>query len=117
MAFQAGLAAEERVRDHLITNGFTSLRERYKTKHGEIDLIMKRGTLIVFIEVKARASVHDGLHAISPRAQRRISDSAAQWISEHPQSIDTDFRFDVAVVTPDNHVTILENAFDASQTS
>ncbi|MEP3232353.1 MAG: YraN family protein [Hyphomicrobiales bacterium] len=112
-AYEAGLAAEALVRDHLIEHGFEVLAERYKTKSGELDLIASRGDLICFVEVKARSSVEEGLHSITQKAQRRLAAAATQWMADAHEIAEkaTEFRFDVAVVTPDHQISLLENAF------
>ena len=112
-AYEAGLAAETLVKDSLAAKGFETLFERYKTKGGEIDLIVCRGDLICFVEVKARSSIEDGLRSVTPKAQQRLANAATQWMADHPELIAhiSTFRFDVAVVTPDAHITIVENAF------
>lgn len=116
-AFYRGVRAEKNVRDHLTSLGFDLLEHRYKTKYGEIDLIMRRSDLVIFVEVKARPSIDEGAYSVTPYAQKRISDSALIWIAENATSPteNIDYRFDVAIVTPDNAVTIVEAAFDAGQ--
>jgi len=116
-AFHAGIAAEKHVCAFLEARRFELLNHRYKTRDGEIDLVMRLEILIVFIEVKARAALAGGLYSVTPRAQKRICDSARLWIAEHDEMIgpDTDFRFDVAIVTPDNDVTLLKGAFEACE--
>ena len=112
-AYEAGLAAEVLVRDHLIEQGFEVLAERYKTKNGELDLIASRGDLVCFVEVKARSSVEEGLHSITQKAQRRLAAAATQWMADVPEIAQeiSEFRFDVAVVTSDHQISLLENAF------
>ena len=112
-AYEAGLAAEALVRDDLIGQGFEVLAERYKTKSGELDLIVSRGDLVCFVEVKARSSVEEGLHSVTQKAQRRLAAAATQWMADVPEIARkiSEFRFDVAVVTPDHQITLLENAF------
>lgn len=116
-AFQTGLEAEEYVARHLCERGFSLLDRRFKTEYGEIDLVMRRGDLVVFLEVKARASVAEGARSISPRAQRRIARSAGMWIADRADILgaQTDFRFDVAIVTPDNSIALIEAAFEACE--
>lgn len=114
-AFLAGLSAEDQAREVLEAAGFDLQAQRYKTRYGEIDLIMRRDDLVVFVEVKARPSLHEGLHSITSKAQKRIAEGASLWIARN-QSIlpaNCDFRFDVAVVTLDGYVEIIEHAFEA----
>jgi putative endonuclease len=54
-AFQTGLSAESRAAALLMAKGYRILAKRYRTPHGEIDLIAKRRNLIAFVEVKAPA--------------------------------------------------------------
>ena len=48
----------------LLAKGFRPIARRYKTPLGEIDLIVKRGRTIAFVEVKARASRDDALESV-----------------------------------------------------
>ena len=63
--------------------------------------------------MKARSSVEEGLHSVTLKAQRRLAAAATQWMADVPEIAQeiSEFRFDVAVVTPDNQITLLENAF------
>ena len=116
-AFHLGMEAEKRAGDHLRLLGFELLEHRYKTKYGEIDLIIRRENLIVFVEVKARQSIEEGAYSITPKAQKRIAESALLWIAENSENLgpNIDFRFDVAIMTPDNHITLIESAFEAHE--
>ncbi|MEM8795228.1 MAG: YraN family protein [Pseudomonadota bacterium] len=111
-----GFAAEDHVERHLAKKGFSCLSRRFKVKEGEVDLVVKRSNLIVFVEVKKRKSLSDGLFSITPRAQKRISAAASLWIAENPDyhDADSEFRFDAAIVLPDGTIEIVEHAFSAS---
>ena len=114
-AYRHGVNAEKLALNFLLSQDFILLKSRYKTKYGEIDLIMKREALIAFVEVKARPSLADGLAAITPRACKRIANSALIWMADHADAHhqNSDFRFDVVIVTADHQLTWLEAAFDA----
>ncbi|MEP3266482.1 MAG: YraN family protein [Hyphomicrobiales bacterium] len=116
-AFHLGIEAEKLAGDHLSLLGFELLEHRYKTKYGEIDLIVRRKNLVVFVEVKARRSVDEGAYSVTLTAQKRIANSALLWMSENAETLgsDIDFRFDVAIMTPDKAITMIEAAFDASE--
>ena len=47
--------------------GYRILARRYRTPHGEIDIVARRQQLIAFVEVKARASLDDAAYAVTPR--------------------------------------------------
>jgi Uncharacterised protein family UPF0102 len=55
-AFRVGISAETRAAAFLMAKGFRILAKRWKSPLGEIDLIARRGKLLVFAEVKARAA-------------------------------------------------------------
>jgi len=97
-AHKKGVLAEKEAVKHLIKTGHVILKERYKTKFGEIDVIAKKGDLIAFIEVKAHQSVEASLYAVTPKSRRRIEQSAMWFLSEFPQYNDYGMRFDVMVV-------------------
>jgi putative endonuclease len=49
-----GRAAEDDTAKYLMSIGYTIVTRRFKTKHGEIDLVCLDGDIVVFVEVKAR---------------------------------------------------------------
>ncbi len=52
-----------------------------KRPHGEVDLIMRRGRVTAFIEVKARRNADHGIEAVTPFQARRISAAARIWMA------------------------------------
>ena len=84
----------------LLAKGFRPIARRYKTPLGEIDLIVKRGRQIAFVEVKARASRVDALESVGRQSERRIVDAADLWLAKHPAAAGFDVRYDMVVVTP-----------------
>lgn len=97
--YQTGLWSEMIAALYLICHGYWLLAWRYKTKHGEIDLVMRRGRMLAFVEVKARAGHLDGLLAITPKGQQRIANAALQFIKAHPRYKNYVQRLDALVVT------------------
>src|SRR3979411_3431459 len=84
-AFRPGLSAESRAAAFLMAKGYRILAKRFRTPYGEIDIVARKRSLIVFIEVKARASLDEAADAVTPRQQARIIDDAQAWLMEHPQ--------------------------------
>ena len=84
----------------LLAKGFRPIARRYKTPLGEIDLIVKRGRQIAFVEVKARASQTEALESVGKQSERRIVDAADLWLAKHPGAAGFDLRYDMVVVTP-----------------
>lgn len=80
---------------------------------GELDLVVGRPGLVVFCEVKARASAAygDGFAAVTFDKQRRLRRLGAAWLAAHPvESARRDVRFDVASVLA-GKLTVIEAAF------
>lgn len=94
-----GRKAEARAAMLMRFKGYRILARRFKTPVGEIDLITTRGGVLVFTEIKARATVEDGLHAVTPTAQARIAKAASLYMAQLKGPA-PDVRFDVIVVTP-----------------
>lgn len=84
----------------LLAKGYRPIARRYRTPLGEIDLIVKRGRTIAFIEVKARALERDALESVGTFTERRIVDAADLWLAKHPAASGYDLRYDVVVLTP-----------------
>jgi putative endonuclease len=113
-AFKNGVAAETLAADYLVARGYDILAKRYRTPHGEIDLVAQSQCLLAFVEVKARARLDDAAYAVTPRQQRRIIDAAQGWLAEHPEHADFDLRFDAMLIAPSHAPRHLMAAFDAS---
>src|ERR1700748_3669569 len=82
-AFRTGLSAESRAAALLMAKGYRILAKRFRTPYGEIDLVARRRNLVVFVEVKARASLDDAAYAGTPRQPRRLIDAAQAWLMAH----------------------------------
>jgi len=113
-AFRTGLSAESRAAAFLIAKGYRILARRYRTPHGEIDLVARKRNLLAFIEVKARASLDEAAYAVTPRQQARIIDAAQGWLAAHPEHAEFDLRFDAILIAPRHLPRHLLAAFDAS---
>jgi putative endonuclease len=97
---------------YLRLKGYRLLERRFKTKLGEIDLVMRKGDTTVFIEVKARATVDDSLYAVSTHAARRIASAAALYATRDEIAAKGFQRFDIVAVPSYLWPTHIENAFD-----
>jgi putative endonuclease len=114
-AFRTGLSAESRAAAYLMAKGYRILAKRFRTPHGEIDLIAKRRNLIAFVEVKARASLDEAAYAVTPRQRARIIDAAQAWLVAHPEHAELDLRFDAMLIAPRHLPRHVIAAFDASE--
>ena len=100
VAFRLGLSAELRAAALLTVKGFRIVARRWRSPVGEIDLVVRRGRLLVFVEVKARNRFDEAAEAITFRQQRRIAATAAAWLARHPDDVGCDMRFDAVLVMP-----------------
>ena len=82
----------------MLLKGYRILEMRYKTFCGEIDLIAKKGNLIVFIEVKSRKSMEQCYDAIREKQIRRIQNASYVFLKKHPQFSGYYSRYDVILV-------------------
>ncbi|HZP21159.1 MAG TPA: YraN family protein [Bauldia sp.] len=73
------------------------LARRYRTPAGEIDLIVKRGRTIAFVEVKHRPTADAAREALYARNRQRIARAARIWLSHNPGAAGHDYRFDVVI--------------------
>lgn len=80
----------------LAAAGFVILARNFRTRGGEIDLIARDGTTIVFVEVKQRrGGAHGfGYEAVTPQKQRRIGSAARHWATRNSGG-ERAYRFDV----------------------
>ena len=113
-AFQTGLSAESRAAALLMAKGYRVLAKRFRTPHGEIDLVARRRNLVAFVEVKARATLDDAAFAVTPRQQARIINAAQAWLVAHPEYAEFDLRFDAILIAPRRLPRHVLAAFDAS---
>jgi putative endonuclease len=113
-AFRTGISAESRAAAYLMAKGYRILAKRFKTPHGEIDLVAKKRNLVAFIEVKARGSLDEAAYAVTPRQQARIIAAAQGWLVAHPEHAEFDLRFDAVLIAPRHLPRHLLAAFDAS---
>ena len=91
--------------------GYRLLARRFKSHHGEIDLIMRRGETTAFIEVKARATTDAALASVTPTQARRISAAASLWIGRDVKAAAGFCRFDIVSVNAYLWPTHIPNAF------
>ena len=111
MSFHAGLAAEGCIAQDYERRGFTVIKQRWRGKGGEIDLIVKNGDGLIFVEVKQSRSFERAAQRVSPTQMRRIYSCAEEFLGTQPLGSLTDVRFDVALMNSYGETQIIENAF------
>ena len=114
-----GLRFESQARDYLQAHGLLLLQSNYRCRFGEIDLVMRDGDTLCFIEVKFRKSLLFGGAAASiPRPkQRKIVKTALFYISAHKHFANQAIRFDALLIQHQtdgsNQINWIQNAFYA----
>lgn len=112
-AFGLGLSAESRAAAYLVAKGYRNAARRFRSPVGEVDIVARRGRVLVFVEVKARATLDAAAESLQTRQQRRIAAAAAAWLSLNPHDIDKDIRFDAVLVAPGKIPRHIPAAFEA----
>ncbi len=107
---EKGIVGEKIARRYLKLRLYKILETNYRRRTGEIDIIAKKGSYVVFVEVKYRESIEKGLprEAVTPFKQRQIKRTAEMYIVEN--KVKDDIRFDVIEIIGRN-VEHIKNAF------
>jgi putative endonuclease len=94
-----GLEGERLAIGFLTSCGWAVESHRFKLGRHDIDLVVRRGRTVAFVEVKTRRSeiCGSGLEAVSARKQRDIARVASVWLMRHGRRED-EYRFDLVSV-------------------
>lgn len=110
-SYQVGLFSEWLAKLYLRLHGFSVVKQRYvsgrHTNRAEIDLIAKRGNLIIFVEVKNRPTLKMAWDAITPKQISRLRLAANTYLINTKWMGNT--RFDVIYVHK-LHITWIRGA-------
>lgn len=108
---ETGNQYEERAAEYLIAQNYQILERNYRIRSGEIDIIARDGTVLVFIEVKYRKNDESGnpLEAVDIRKQRKIIKVARYYLYQKKYG-DVPCRFDVIGICG-SHIEHIKDAF------
>ncbi|MDX7952396.1 YraN family protein [Lichenihabitans sp. Uapishka_5] len=98
--FLAGHRAERIALIWLALQGYRVLARRYAVRGGEIDLVLRRGGCVIFVEVKARPTLVEAATAVTPAQGRRIARAAAVWLARNPWASTLTLRGDILAIAP-----------------
>lgn len=87
----------------LIFKGYKLLNRRFKTKLGEIDLIMKKGDTICFVEVKGRSTKFLAGESIHVKNMDRVTQAAKIYLSLNPAYSKLNMTFDAMLFYTKKH--------------
>lgn len=107
---ELGARGERIAERHLVRRGLTVLDRNWRCAQGEIDLVLRDGDEVVFVEVKTRSSVAFGhpLEAITSAKLARLRRLAGAWCEAHPGA--GRIRIDaVAVIAPRDLPAVIEH--------
>jgi putative endonuclease len=110
-AENAGRTAELVALWYLRLKGYRLLAHRYKSPHGEIDLVMRRGETTAFIEVKARATIDGAIASVTAYQAKRIAAAARSFMGQDRRAAMQFCRFDIVAISPYHLPRHIENAF------
>src|SRR5437764_13878490 len=101
--FARGRAAERRVAWHYRLRGYMILARNVRAGGVELDLIVRRGRRLVFVEVKEKTgpSHGDPLEAVDERKRERLRRGAEAWLVANPELASLRIGFEVAAVRRD----------------
>lgn len=116
---QIGDRAERCAETHLRQQGLNTVTKNFHCKGGEVDLIMRHGDRLVFVEVRYRRRTEfgDGSDSVDYRKQQKVITAARSYLQKHQLTEHQACRFDVVSLHGDlDHPSIdwIENAFGVS---
>jgi putative endonuclease len=105
-----GHSAERRALRHYRLRGFRILAANAWAGGNELDLVVRRGRRLAFVEVKEKAAggLGDPLEMVGPEKQRRLRRAAAAWLAANPDLAELDVSFEVLAVRPDGVERVVE---------
>lgn len=80
--------------------GFRILACNWRHPSGEVDILARRGPLLVAVEVKWRGSLEAAAEAVLQQQRHRIANAAAVFLSRQPDSAKLSLRFDAVLLAP-----------------
>ena len=116
---QIGRVAEDLALAHLCNEGLRLVQRNFCCRGGELDLVMRDGETLVFVEVRSRRGNRYGSaeESVTATKQARLRKAAAFYLLRHPDWSNSCCRFDVIAVTQnskDPRINWIPNAFDTN---
>ena len=114
----AGLAAEKLACRHLEEEGFSIVERNHRSKSGEIDIVARKESLLLFAEVRFREDAAFGTpeDTVDRKKRLRVVAAARSYLDDAPSNSWGEARFDVIVIEgsgEDMSLRHYPSAFDA----
>lgn len=97
---------------YLRLKGYRIAAKRFKTKSGEVDIIARKGDLVLMIEVKARPTLLEAMDAVTTSSQRRIEAAGDIWLTRQKDFARLSVRYDLIAILPGKWPVHVERLFD-----
>lgn len=117
-AQRRGRRGEDDARHYLERQGLALVTRNYRCPRGEIDLVMRHGDHLVFVEVRYRKHQRfgSGAESVDARKQGRLVATAQHYLQANRRAAARPSRFDVVSITasgPETRIEWIQNAFEA----
>jgi len=117
-----GSRFEDLACERLEAAGLVLVERNFSCRHGEIDLVMRDGDVLVFVEVHYRrgggpSGFGDGIDSVGAGKRAKLVRAASAWLALHPRLANRACRFDVVAIAGEADAATLDwraNAFDAA---
>lgn len=104
-----GRAAEVQAAAAYAARGAVVVEARARTAGGEIDLVVREGDTLVFVEVRARATHAAALESVDASKRARFAQAVEAYLADAPVDPDQNIRLDVAALDRAGAVALVEN--------
>lgn len=103
LAKKIGALGEAIALKYLLLHGYQHIGSNFTIRGGEVDLIMRKDGILVFVEVKTRSSLQfgSGLEAITPQKKRLLLKTSRQFLEKY-QEVFSDWQIDSVVIMLSN---------------
>ena len=107
--YESGLSAEDGVAESYCRDGGSIAARRWRGLGGEIDLIVRSRTGLIFVEVKKAETLARAAERVTDRQLRRVIAAGEEFLAGEPLGLLTPVRYDVALVDDMGRREIIEN--------
>jgi putative endonuclease len=99
-ARSAGACYEDIALAHLQCAGLALIARNFNCRYGELDLVMRDGEIVVFVEVRYRrgGGFGDGVDSVGAAKRAKLARAAAVFLTTQPRLATSPCRFDVLAV-------------------